>query len=260
VDKDVRLRVVSAETGVVREVTVRPVSLRRETDLRYREWQVGRRLHVDAASSDQIGYLHLRAMAAADMAEWQRAFYPVHTRPGLILDLRRNTGGNIDSWLLSRLLRQAWFFWQPRVGQASPNMPFAYRGHIAVLVDQETASDGEAFAEGVRRLGLGVVIGTRTWGGEIWGSGGNALLDRGIAAVPDTGVFSADGAWLIEGHGVEPDVVVDNLPHATFMGKDAQLDAAIAYLRDRILTAPVPAVTPPPYPDKRAPVSRSPSP
>ena len=118
-----------------------------------------------------IGYLHLRAMNAADMAEWQRAFYPVHGRQGLVIDLRRNTGGNIDSWLLSRLLRQAWFYWQPRTGQATPNMPSAYRGHIAVLVDQETASDGEAFAEGVRRLGLGVVIGTRTWGGEIWGSG-----------------------------------------------------------------------------------------
>jgi tricorn protease len=191
------------------------------------------------------------------MAEWQRAFYPVHTRPGLIIDLRRNTGGNIDSWLLSRLLRQAWFFWQPRVGDAMPNMPFTYRGHIAVLVDQETASDGEAFAEGVRRLGLGVVIGTRTWGGEIWGSGGNALMDRGMAAVPDTGVFSADGEWLIEGHGVEPDIVVDNLPHATFTGKDAQLEAAIAYLRQRIREAPVPTVAPPRYPDKRAPLITS---
>ena len=69
-------------------------------------------------------------------------------------------------------------------------MPATYRGHIAVLVDQETASDGEAFAEGVRRLGLGIVIGTRTWGGEIWGAVGGALLDRGIATVPDTGVFS----------------------------------------------------------------------
>ena len=196
-------------------------------------------------------------MTASDMAEWQRAFYPVHTRPGLIIDLRRNTGGNIDSWLLSRLMREAWFFWQPRSGQASSNMPYAYRGHVAVLVDQETASDGEAFAEGVRRLGLGVIIGTRTWGGEIWGSGGNALLDKGTAAVPDTGVFSADGQWLIEGHGVEPDLVVDNLPHATFGGKDAQLEAAVKWLQDRIREAPVPAVAPPVYPDKRAPIITS---
>ena len=45
-----------------------------------------------------------------------------------------------------------------------------------VLVDQETASDGEAFADGFRRLGLGPVIGARTWGGEIWLSGVNTLF------------------------------------------------------------------------------------
>jgi tricorn protease len=212
---------------------------------------------VDEASAGTIGYLHLRAMNAADMAEWQRAFYPVHGRQGLIIDLRRNTGGNIDSWLLSRLLRQAWFYWQPRNGRATPNMPAAYRGHIAVLVDQETASDGEAFAEGVRRLGLGVVIGTRTWGGEIWGSVGGALLDRGTATVPDMGVFTPQGEWLIEGHGVEPDVVVDNLPAATFRGEDAQLGAAVAYLEQRIREAPVPPVITPRYPDKRAPMINS---
>jgi tricorn protease len=257
VDKDVRLRVVAGDSGAVREVVVRPISSRRDADLRYRAWEVERRLRVEDASAGTIGYLHLRAMNAADMAEWQRAFYPVHGRQGLIIDLRRNTGGNIDSWLLSRLLRQAWFYWQPRNGHATPNMPAAYRGHIAVLVDQETASDGEAFAEGIRRLGLGVVIGTRTWGGEIWGSVGGALLDRGTATVPDMGVFTPEGEWLIEGHGVEPDVVVDNLPAATFRGEDAQLSAAVAYLEQRIREAPVLPVTTPRYPDKRAPIVTS---
>jgi tricorn protease len=254
VGKDVRLRVVAGDSGAVRDVVVQPISTRRDAELRYRSWELERRRRVDEASAETIGYVHLRAMNAADMAEWQRAFYPVHDRQGLVIDLRRNTGGNIDSWLLSRLLRQAWFYWQPRTGQATANMPFAYRGHIAVIVDQETASDGEAFAEGVRRLGLGVVIGSRTWGGEIWGSGGNALLDRGTASVPDTGVFSAEGEWLIEGHGVEPDVLVDNLPVATFHGGDAQLEAAIAYLKQRIGEMPQAPVRTPPYPDKRAPI------
>lgn len=257
VDKDVRLRVLAADTGRVRDVVVRPISARRDADLRYRAWELERRRRVDEASAETIGYVHLRAMNASDMAEWQRAFHPVQGRQGLVIDLRRNTGGNIDSWLLSRLLRQAWFYWQPRNGPPSPNMPSTYRGHIAVLVDQETASDGEAFAEGIRRLGLGIVIGTRTWGGEIWGSGGTALLDRGTASVPDTGVFTPDGAWLIEGHGVDPDVVVDNLPVATFAGADAQLDAAIAYLQQRIREAPIPAVTTPQYPNKRAPMITS---
>jgi tricorn protease len=253
VDREVRLRVVAGDTGVVRDVVVRPITLKREAELRHRGWELERRQRVEAVSGGRVGYVHLRAMTAADMGEWQRAFYPVHGREGLVIDLRRNTGGNIDSWLLSRLLRQAWFYWQPRVGAPTANMPYAYRGHIAVIVDQETASDGEAFAEGVRRLGLGVVIGTRTWGGEIWGSGSSGLLDRGIASVPDTGVFGTDGTWLIEGRGVEPDLVVDNLPRATWEGDDAQLDAAVAWLRARIAAAPVPPIVTPTYPDKRAP-------
>ena len=107
-------------------------------------------------------------------------------------------------------------------------MQYAFRGHMVVLCDEWTASDGEAFAEGFRRLGLGKVIGTRTWGGEIWLSASNVLADHGIATAAEIGVYGPEGKWLIEGHGVDPDIVVDNLPHATFKGKDAQLEAAFS--------------------------------
>src|SRR5438093_2575032 len=129
-------------------------------------------------------------------------------------------------------------------------MQWAFRGHIVVLCDAWTASDGEAFAEGFRRLGLGRVIGTRTWGGEIWLSASNVLVDRGIATAAETGVFGPEGRWLIEGHGVDPDVVVDNLPHATFDGRDAQLEAAIAHLQSEIQKNPVAVPTAPAYPKK----------
>jgi tricorn protease len=119
-----------------------------------------------------------------------------------------------------------------------------------VLCDERTASDGEAFAEGFRRLGLGKVIGVRTWGGEIWLSSSNFLVDRGIATAAETGVFGPEGEWLIEGRGVEPDVVVDNLPHATFRGEDAQLDAAVKHLQELIRTKPVEPPKAPPYPKK----------
>jgi tricorn protease len=141
-------------------------------------------------------------------------------------------------------------YWQPRVGAPSWNPQQAFRGHLVVLCDAWTASDGEAFTEGFKRLGLGKVIGTRTWGGEIWLSANNFLADRGIATTGENGVFGPEGKWLIEGHGVEPDMIVDNLPHATFEGKDAQLDAAIAYLQGEIKAHPVPTVTAPKYPDK----------
>jgi tricorn protease len=119
-----------------------------------------------------------------------------------------------------------------------------------VLCDQHTASDGEAFTEGFRRLGLGRVIGVRTWGGEIWLTGTNRLADRGIATAAEWGVFGPDHKWLIEGHGVDPDLVVDNLPHATFEGKDAQLEAAIEYLKTEIREKPIEQPVPPKYPDK----------
>jgi tricorn protease len=249
-ERQALLRVKPKGGGSSRDVIVEPITIARENAMRYDEWEYTRRLQVEKASKNAIGYVHLRAMTGPDMAQWAREFYPVFNRDGLIIDVRHNNGGNIDSWVLEKLLRKAWFYWQPRVGSATWNMQYAFRGHVVVLTDENTASDGEAFAEGFRRLGLGKVIGTRTWGGEIWLSQSNFLVDRGIATAAEMGVFGPEGQWLIEGHGVDPDVVVDNLPNATFAGKDAQLDAAIAELQAEIKANPIPAPKVPAYPKK----------
>jgi tricorn protease len=241
---------VKSAAGQSREVIVTPVSEEGEINLRYAEWEYSRRLAVESASHGEIGYVHLRAMASGDIAQWARDFYPAFNRQGLIIDVRHNEGGNIDSWILSKLLRKPWFYWAPRVGNPYWNMQYAFRGYVVVLCDQETASDGEAFSEGFRRLGLGKVIGMRTWGGEIWLSASNRLADSGIATAAEFGVYGPEGKWLIEGHGVDPDVVVDNPPHAAFAGSDAQLDAALSYLKDQIRQDPRPVPPPPPYPDK----------
>ena len=129
-------------------------------------------------------------------------------------------------------------------------MHYAFRGQMVVICNERTSSDGEVLADGFRRLGLGKVIGTRTWGGEIWWLRNNHLVDKGIASAAQIGVYDAAGDWLIEGHGVDPDIVVDNLPHATFNGADAQLDAAIAHLLTEIEANPNPVPPPPAHPDK----------
>jgi tricorn protease len=236
--------------GGERDVLVTPIKAADEADLRYAEWEYTRRLRVEADSHGTVGYVHLQAMGPDDMDQWAREFYPVFDRQGLIIDMRHNYGGNIDSWLLAKLLRQAWFYWQPRVGNPYWNMQYAFRGHVVVLCDQDTSSDGEAFTEGFRRLKLGEVIGTRTWGGEIWLSFDNREADGGIASAAELGVYGPEGNWLIEGHGVEPDIVVDNLPHATFAGSDAQLQAALDLLARQIKEDPRPVPKAPPYPDK----------
>jgi tricorn protease len=247
--RQVLLRV-KPKNAPAREVVAVPITLDQEGDLRYDEWEYTRRLRVEQRGGGKIGYVHLRAMNRANVTEWYREFYPVAVRQGLIVDVRYNRGGNIDSWILEKLLRPAWMYWQPRVGEPYWNMQNAFRGHAVTLVNYRTASDGEAFAEGFRRLKIGPVLGTRTWGGEIWLSSSNVLADKGIATAAEIGVYGPEGEWLIEGKGVEPDTVVDNLPRATFDGADAQLDAAIDALLAKIAADPRTVPKPPRYPDK----------
>ncbi len=231
-----------------RDVIVVPTA--DEFGLRYSDWEYTRRQIVEREGGGKLGYVHLRAMGSNDIAQWYRDFYPVFDRQGLIVDVRHNWGGNIDSFILEKLMRRAWMYWKYRVGEEAWNMQYAFRGHIVVLVDQNTASDGEAFAEGFRRLGLGTVIGMRTWGGEIWLGSANRLSDGGLARAPSNGVYGPEGEWLIEQIGVVPDIEVDNLPHATFNGSDEQLDYAIRYLLEAIERDPRDVPLAPPYPNR----------
>jgi tricorn protease len=247
--QEVRLMLKDAK-GMEYEQIVKPVSMAADASLRYSEWEYTRRLEVEKQSDNRIGYFHLRAMSGDNFQEFVKGYYPVFNREGLIMDVRNNRGGNIDSWVLNRLIRKAWFYWQSRAGSPYWNMQYAFRGHIVVLCNESTASDGEAFAEGIKRLDLGKVIGTRTWGGEIWLSSGNRLVDNGIATASEMGVYTEDGQWIIEGHGVDPDMTVDNLPYSTYQGKDAQLEAAIQFLQKKIKEEPVVIPPFPALPDK----------
>jgi tricorn protease len=229
---------------------VTPVSQMRENQLRYNDWRVSRARAVEQAGQGRIGYVHLRAMGSADIADFVREFYAASDRDGLIIDVRYNNGGNIDSWILEKLLRRAWAFWQPRSPAGSPvyaNMQNVWRGHTVVLMNEATYSDGETFAEGFKRLKIGPVIGKRSSGAGVWLSDQNRLIDNGIMRAAETGQMDAQGHFLIEGVGVTPDIEVDNPPRATAMGQDAQLDAAIAELKKRIAAEPIPVVKPGPY-------------
>ena len=181
--EQVRLQVKSVASGESRPIIVVPIG--GEANLRYTDWEYGRRMRVEQQGDGRIGYVHLRAMGSDDLTAWYEQFYPVFDRAGLILDVRHNRGGNIDNILLEKLLRRAWFYFQEREKAPSWNMQYAFRGHMVVLVDEDTASDGEAFADGFRRLGLGEIIGVRTWGGEIWLSSVNRLSDNGAGPRAD---------------------------------------------------------------------------
>ncbi|GGC76063.1 tricorn protease [Undibacterium terreum] len=223
---------------------VLPVSMSKQNSLRYSDWELSRSARVDTESKGKIGYLHLRAMGQNDIASFARDFYSNINRDGLIIDVRRNNGGSIDSWIIEKLLRKAWAFWSSPNNQPNSNMQQTFRGHLVVLMDELTYSDGETFAAGIKALGIAPLVGKRTAGAGVWLSDRNRLVDNGMVRVAENGQFAADGRWLIEGIGVIPDVEVDNPPHATFNGEDRQLEVGLQILEKKLKEQPVKPYTP----------------
>ena len=243
-----------SRNGESRKRVATPVDSRSESGLRYGDWEQSRRDRVLESGKGRIGYLHLRAMGSGDIADFAREFYTNIHRDGLIIDVRRNNGGNIDSWIIEKLLRRAWAFWVYPESPNEFNMQQTFRGHLAVLIDERTYSDGETFAAGIKALKLAPLIGQRTAGAGIWLSGRNPLVDGGIARVAEFPQFdTASGRWIIEGRGVSPDIAVVNPPLATYNGADAQLDAALKYLQDKMLSDPVKSPTPQALPPRGEP-------
>ena len=228
---------------------VTPVDARRRRRLMYQDWVQTNRDRVARVTDGQVGYLHLAAMGSRDIASFVRDFYEHYDKDGVILDVRDNGGGNVDSWIIGNLLRRPWAFWMsPIGGRPYTNPQQSFRGHLVVLINQGTYSDGETFSAGVKALQLAPLIGTRTSGAGIWLSDRNPLADGGRARVAEYAQYGLDGRWLIEGRGVSPDVEVDNPPRASFGGRDAQLDAAVEYLQKKLEQAPIPALAPRPLP------------
>ncbi|MEP0354678.1 S41 family peptidase [Paraglaciecola sp.] len=219
---------------------------------RYYDWTTYNQQKV--FDTDQnLGYLHLYAMGANDVSTFAREFYAQYKKQGLIIDVRRNRGGNVDSWLIEKLLRRAWSFWQPPGQEANTNMQQTFRGHLVILADEYTYSDGETFTAGVKALELGTVIGKQTAGAGVWLTGRNRQADKGIARVAEFPVFAMDGRWITEGRGISPDIEVSNLPYATYNGEDAQLEAAIKYLQKQIKRKPVKTLQAKPFPKVNTP-------
>ena len=218
--------------------------------LRTMDWEYNNRLKVEKESDDQIGYLHMNAMGNWDIGHFYREFFPVINKKGLIIDARFNAGGYTDAIILEKLLRQPFMYLKDRTGEPRWRMDHSFRGHIVVLANERTGSSGESFLIGIKQLGLGTIIGRRTWGGQIWLNERNKLTDKGVMTAPMHGVYGPEGKWLVEGRGFVPDIEMENLPHETFQGEDAQLDAAIEHLLEKIAKDPIEVPPAPAYPDK----------
>jgi tricorn protease len=248
-DNPVQLTVNSKPTtDGSRTVSYRPVA--DEGNLIYLDWVTRNRKRVEEATGGRVGYLHVPDMGAAGIREFIKWYYPQLEKEGLIVDVRANGGGNVSRMLIERLRRKVLALNYVRTDDQPSTYPDGvFLGPMVAILDQNSASDGDIFPAMFREAGLGPLIGKRSWGGVVGIGNRGALIDGGAVFVPGSAFASKDGQWIIEGHGVDPDIEVDNDPASEIAGRDPQLERSIAEVMAR-LKSPVRLPPRPPAPNK----------
>mgnify|MGYP000846302749 CR=1 FL=1 len=228
-----------------RKIVISP--LENEYPLYHYNWVQNNLKKVEKASNGRIGYIYIPDMGPEGLNEFSRYFYPQLDKEGLIIDDRANGGGNVSPMILERLSREPYRLTMGRGTKRVGTIPDAVQvGPKVCLINKYSASDGDLFPWGFRALGLGKLIGTRTWGGIVGISGPLPYMDGTDIRVPFFTSYDAKtGQWIIENHGVDPDILIDNDPVKEWNGEDEQLNKAIEEvmkeLQDRKPLPPVPA-------------------
>ncbi|GAB4511217.1 MAG: S41 family peptidase [Haliangiales bacterium] len=223
--------------GGARTVVIDPIST--ETDLIYLGWVNENRRKVAAASDGKIGYLHIPDMGSNGIREFIKWYYGQVRKQGLVVDVRGNGGGNVSQMLIERLRRTLLGMDFARNFDFPTTYPaVVFHGHMAALINETSGSDGDIFPYMFREVGLGPLIGKRSWGGIIGITNHGPLIDGGQVFVPEFGNAGADGQWVVEGVGVAPDIVVENDPVAVIEGRDPQLERAIAEIMAKLKAEP----------------------
>ena len=225
-------------------------TLQSEEKLRYRDWCRRNREYVAQRTGGRVGYLHLPDMQGEGLAAFIRGFYPQIDTDGLVIDVRYNGGGFVSQMIIERLARKAIAYDQPRRGRTETYPQRVHVGYKVVLINQEAGSDGDIFPAAFQMLGLGPVIGTRTWGGVIGIRGDKQFIDGGLSTQPEFAWWDLQRGWDLENHGVEPDIWVDVRPEDWVAGRDPQLDRGLAEIERMLKEKPIVRPQPPPVPDK----------
>ncbi len=236
-----------------RKVIIETLSLGEELRLRNLEWINQNRLAVAEATDDQVGYIYVPNTGTSGQTELVRQFIAQSQKPGLIIDERFNSGGQLSNRFIELLNRKTQAYGMNRYGE-NLRFPFAaHEGAQVMLINGWSASGGDAFPWLYKKSGRGKVIGTRTWGGLIGPAVGHRLIDGGVVVVPPGRIYGPEGDWFDEGHGVDPDIRVVEDPTALANGNDNQLQRAIEeVLRDIDEVLPL-HTPPPPFEDRSGP-------
>ncbi|MEW5958543.1 MAG: S41 family peptidase [Chloroflexota bacterium] len=203
-------------------------TLRDERQARYREWVERNRNRVYQATDGRVGYVHVPDMGPFGYSEFHRYYLAESERAGLIIDVRFNGGGNVSQLLLEKLARRRLGYDQPRYGEAVPYPMHSVLGPMVALTNEFAGSDGDIFSHAFKLLGLGPLIGKRTWGGVIGIWPRHSLVDGTFTTQPEFSYWFEDVGWQVENYGTDPDIEVEITPQDYAAARDPQLEQGIA--------------------------------
>ncbi len=219
-----------------RKVLVTPLA--DESQLYYYNWVQNNIRKVSEATNGEVGYIHIPDMGVDGLNEFVKHYYPQLNKKALIIDDRGNGGGNVSPMITERLMRTPTFYTihtNQTEGSVSPVGTFI--GPKVLLVNEYSASDGDLFPYRFKYNKLGTIIGRRTWGGVVGYSGMIPVVDGGSIVTPSYAPYAADGSnFIIEGHGVDPNIDIENDPYKDYMGEDEQLNKAIEVILEKLKT------------------------
>lgn len=202
-------------------------TLKNQRYLVYRAWVESNRAYVHERSGGRLGYVHIPDMGPQGFAEFHR-LYPIETeRDGLIVDVRFNGGGHVSHLILEKLARKHIGYDKPRRGEPVQYPLYAVKGAIVAITNDEAGSDGDIFSHSFKLMGLGPLIGTRTWGGVVGINPRISLVDGTRVTQPQYAFYFKDVGWGVENYGTDPTIEVEITPQDYREGRDPQLDRAI---------------------------------
>jgi tricorn protease len=225
-NQEVQLTIESAESGEVHDVIV--TALTEEYTARYREWVDCNCRKVHECSQGRVGYIHIPDMGPEGYAEFHRAYLTEYDYPALLIDVRWNSGGYVSGLLLEKLARRRLGYKFSRWRQPTPYPRESPRGPMVALTNEHACSDGDIFSHNFKLMGLGPLIGMRTWGGVIGYTHRYRLVDGTHITQPENANWFKDVGWNLENYGTDPDIEVDIAPQDYASGRDPQLERAIA--------------------------------
>jgi tricorn protease len=226
-------------------VQVKPIA--DENGLRELAWIESNRKKVEAASNGRIGYVYLPDMGGPGLNAFVKQYFPQIRKEGMIIDVRYNGGGFVDQLIFARLRRMLSGMGSSRNWESGTVPPVVFSGAMACVTNHYAASDGDIFSYYFKYYKLGPLMGERTWGGVRGIRGNIPLMDGGYITRPEAALYDLNSKWVIENHGVQPDIVIENRPDQVVKGEDPQLEKAIEVVMKQI--QPSPKKLPPRPPD-----------